>query len=178
MHRGAVVPGELPGVRRPGSTTWRAPGELFPYFLMGAYWQGFVAIAYVRIRLTGPKTFLATGRSPRLFEAGGQAGLIAGLILRFFPDVYGAGFPAIESALWVRFDVRIAGMPAAGSRSPATLATIGFRRLRGRAYAEYTRSRNGLPCPMVGLSAVRSFGFLAVVLGILPANSRFIATGA
>jgi CIC family chloride channel protein len=26
-----------------------------------------------------------------------------GLLLRFFPEIYGTGFPAIEAALWVRF---------------------------------------------------------------------------
>ena len=30
-------------------------------------------------------------------------GLMVGLILRFFPQVYGSGFPAIESALWTRY---------------------------------------------------------------------------
>ena len=29
-------------------------------------------------------------------------GLLIGLVLRFFPEVYGASFDAIESALWVR----------------------------------------------------------------------------
>ena len=29
--------------------------------------------------------------------------MIVGLILRFYPQIYGAGFPAVESALWVRF---------------------------------------------------------------------------
>ena len=30
-------------------------------------------------------------------------GLAVGLVLRFFPEVYGTGLPAVESALWVRF---------------------------------------------------------------------------
>ena len=32
-----------------------------------------------------------------------MGGLIVGLILRYFPDIYGTGFPAIASALSVRF---------------------------------------------------------------------------
>ena len=30
-------------------------------------------------------------------------GLMVGVILRYFPEIYGAGFPAMEAALWVRF---------------------------------------------------------------------------
>jgi len=81
-----------------------SPGELFFYFLMGIL-AGFVAIAYVRI-LYWAEDFFGNWAFPDYLKPA-VGGLIAGLILRFFPDVYGAGFPAIESALWVRFSFEL-----------------------------------------------------------------------
>ena len=77
-----------------------SPGELPLYFLMGTL-IGLAAIWYIRLLYWSEDTFAAWTFPDYLKPAVG--GLIVGLILRYYPQVYGAGFPAIESALWVRF---------------------------------------------------------------------------
>ena len=77
-----------------------SPGELPLYFLMGTL-IGLAAIGYVRLLYWSEDAFDAWKFPNYLKPAVG--GLIVGLILRFYPQVYGAGFPAVESALWVRF---------------------------------------------------------------------------
>ena len=73
--------------------------ELPLYFLMGLL-IGWAAILYVRALYKAEDLFGAWRFPDYLKPAVG--GLMAGLVLRYFPDVYGAGFPAVESALWVR----------------------------------------------------------------------------
>ena len=75
-------------------------GELPLYFLMGTL-IGAAAIGYVRLLYWSEDTFAAWKFPDYLKPAVG--GLLVGLVLRYYPDVYGAGFPAVESALWVRF---------------------------------------------------------------------------
>jgi CIC family chloride channel protein len=77
-----------------------SPAELPLYFFMGLL-AGLAAMAYVRLLYRTEDVFGTWAFPEHLKPAIG--GLIAGLVLRFFPQVYGAGFPAIESALWVRF---------------------------------------------------------------------------
>ena len=77
-----------------------SPGELPLYFLMGTM-MGVAAIGYVRLLYWSEDRFAAWTVPDYLKPAVG--GLIVGLILRFYPEIYGAGFPAVESALWVRF---------------------------------------------------------------------------
>lgn len=77
-----------------------SPGELPLYFLMGAL-LGVAAIGYVRLLYWSEDAFGGWKFPGYLKPAVG--GLMVGLMLRFFPQVYGSGFPAIESALWVRF---------------------------------------------------------------------------
>ena len=74
--------------------------ELPLYFLMGLV-LGWAAILYVRALYKAEDLFGAWRFPDYLKPAVG--GLMAGLVLRYFPEVYGAGFPAVESALWVRF---------------------------------------------------------------------------
>ena len=62
---------------------------------------GWAAILYVRALYKTEDLFGAWRFPDYLTPAVG--GLMAGLVLRYCPDVYGAGFPAVESALWVRF---------------------------------------------------------------------------
>ena len=77
-----------------------SPAELPLYFLMGLL-VGMAAIAYVRLLYRSEDLFRDWSFPEALKPAVG--GLMVGLLIRFFPQVYGAGFPAIESALWVRF---------------------------------------------------------------------------
>ena len=77
-----------------------SPAELPLYFLMGTL-LGLAAIGYVRLLYWSEDAF-SSWRFPDYLKPA-VGGLIVGLILRYFPDIYGAGFPAVESALWVRF---------------------------------------------------------------------------
>ena len=74
--------------------------ELPLYFLMGIL-IGWAAMLYVRALYKAEDLFGAWEFPDYLKPAVG--GLLAGLVLRYFPDVFGAGFAAVESALWVRF---------------------------------------------------------------------------
>jgi CIC family chloride channel protein len=77
-----------------------SPAELPLYFLMGLL-AGAAAIGYVRLLYRAEDLFRDWTFPESLKPAVG--GLMVGILLRFFPQIYGAGFPAIESALWVRF---------------------------------------------------------------------------
>jgi chloride channel protein, CIC family len=76
------------------------PWELVPYFAMGLA-LGFAAVGYVKLLYAVEDVFDKWTFPPSLKPAVG--GLMVGIVLRFFPQVFGTGFPAIESALWVRF---------------------------------------------------------------------------
>ncbi len=77
-----------------------SPAELPLYFLMGVG-IGLAALLYVRVLYRSEDLFDAWKFPEWLKPAIG--GLMAGIILRFLPQVYGTGLPAVESALWVRF---------------------------------------------------------------------------
>lgn len=77
-----------------------SPGELVLYFLMGLL-AGLAALCYVRLLYRAEDAFGGWAFPEHLKPAVG--GLVVGLVLRYLPQVYGTGFPAIESALWVRF---------------------------------------------------------------------------
>ncbi len=77
-----------------------SPLELPLYFLMGIL-IGTAAIGYVKLLYRSEDLFGAWVFPDYLKPAVG--GLMVGLILRYFPEVYGSGLPAVESALWVRF---------------------------------------------------------------------------
>ena len=77
-----------------------SPRELPLYFFMGLI-IGVAAVGYVRLLYKTEDLFGEWKFPEELKPAVG--GLLVGLILRFFPQVYGSGFPAIESALWTRY---------------------------------------------------------------------------
>lgn len=77
-----------------------SPAELPLYFLMG-FGIGLAAIVYVRALYRAEAAFGGWAFPDWAKPAVG--GLIVGLILRFFPQVYGSGLPTVESALWARF---------------------------------------------------------------------------
>ena len=62
---------------------------------------GTAAVVYVKLLYRVEDLFGAWVFPDYLKPAVG--GLIVGVILRYFPEVYGSGLPAVESALWVRF---------------------------------------------------------------------------
>ncbi len=78
----------------------KSSAELPLYFLMGLF-VGMAAIGYVKLLYRSEDWFgdwhFSESMKPMI------GGLFVGLILRFYPDIYGAGFPAMESALWVRY---------------------------------------------------------------------------
>jgi CIC family chloride channel protein len=77
-----------------------SPRELPLYFVMGVA-LGFAAVFYVRSLYRVEDRFNRWKFPEALKPAVG--GLLVGLVLRFFPQVYGTGLTAMESALWVRF---------------------------------------------------------------------------
>ena len=77
-----------------------SPAELPLYFLMGLI-VGAAAILYTRA-LYKAEDIWGDWEFPEWLKPA-VGGLAVGLILRFFPQVYGSGLPAVESALWVRF---------------------------------------------------------------------------
>ena len=76
-----------------------SPAEVPLYFLMGTI-MGVAATGYVRLLYRSEDLFGRWQFPEWLKPAVG--GLLVGLVLRFFPEVYGSSFDAIESALWVR----------------------------------------------------------------------------
>ncbi len=78
--------------------------ELPLYFLMGLL-IGLAAFLYVKV-LYRSEDWFAAWRFPEWLKPA-VGGLFVGLILRFFPQIYGAGFPAMTSALWVRFSFEL-----------------------------------------------------------------------
>ena len=74
--------------------------ELPLYFLMGIL-IGWAAIGYMRLLYRSEDLFGGWKFPDYLKPAVG--GLIVGLVLRWFPEVYGSGLDTVESALWVRF---------------------------------------------------------------------------
>jgi CIC family chloride channel protein len=77
-----------------------SPAELPLYFGLGVI-AGFAALLYVRLLYRSEDWFEAWRFPEWLKPAVG--GLMVGVLLRYFPEIYGAGFPAMEAALWVRF---------------------------------------------------------------------------
>jgi CIC family chloride channel protein len=73
--------------------------ELPLYFGLGLI-TGLAALLYVRLLYRSEDWFEAWQFPEWLKPAVG--GLMVGVLLRYFPDIYGAGFPAMEAALWVR----------------------------------------------------------------------------
>jgi CIC family chloride channel protein len=73
--------------------------ELPLYFLLGLI-VGAAAIFFVRLLYKAEDWFDAWRFPEYLKPAVG--GLMVGILLRFFPEIYGTGFHAMEAALWVR----------------------------------------------------------------------------
>ncbi len=84
-----ITPYELVGMR-----------ELPLYFLLGLL-IGLAAVGYVKL-LYRTEAWFGAWQAPEWLKPA-VGGLFVGLILRYFPQVYGPGFPAMGSALWVRF---------------------------------------------------------------------------
>ena len=77
-----------------------SPLEIPLYFVMGIL-IGIAAIGYIKILYRSEHLF-GTWKFPDMLKPA-VGGLIVGLVLRFFPEVYGSGLGTVESALWVRF---------------------------------------------------------------------------
>ena len=92
--------GNFPAFTTPIVYDLVSPGELPFYFIMGIL-IGAAAIMYVKLLYRSEDLFGGWKFPDYLKPAVG--GLIVGLVLRFFPEVYGSGLTTVESALWVRF---------------------------------------------------------------------------
>ncbi len=95
--------GNNPAFRAP---PWNleSPAELPLYFLLGLL-AALAAITYVKL-LYRTEDWFAEWEFPDAFKPA-VGGLFVGLILRFYPQVYGTGFRAIESAMWQRFSFEL-----------------------------------------------------------------------
>ena len=82
-------------------------------------------------------------------------GLIVGLILYFFPDVYGAGFPAMESALWTRFPLEL-------------LIALFFAALCGNLATLGSGGSGGVFAPSLYMGAMLGGAYGALVHQIFP----------
>jgi len=80
--------------------------ELPLYFLLGLI-AGFAALLFVRLLYKSEEWFDRWPFPEYLKPAVG--GLMVGILLRFFPQIYGTGFPAVEAALWVQLSWGLLG---------------------------------------------------------------------
>jgi CIC family chloride channel protein len=78
----------------------KSPAELPLYFVMGLA-CGLAATLYVRA-LYRVEDWFGDWKFPTALKPA-VGGLVVGLVLRFFPEVYGTGLHAVEGALWARF---------------------------------------------------------------------------
>ena len=121
--------------------------ELPLYFVMGLL-IGLAAVGYVKL-LYRTEAWFENWQFPEWLKPA-VGGLFVGLILRYFPHIYGTGFPAMESALWVRFSfemlLALAVMEMIGNCS--TLGSGGS----GGVFA---------PCLYMGAMVGGAFGMLA-----------------
>ncbi|MBN2370793.1 MAG: chloride channel protein [Vicinamibacteria bacterium] len=90
--------GDYPAFVAPGYALVSAV-ELPLYLLLGVM-TGLAAHLYVSLLYKSEELFSRWIFPEYLKPAVG--GLAVGVLLRFFPEIYGAGFPAMEAALWVR----------------------------------------------------------------------------
>ena len=133
-----------------------SPGELPLYFIMGIV-VGLAAVSYVRL-LYASEDFFGKWNFPEHLKPA-VGGLVVGLILRYFPEVYGSGFPAIESALWTRYTWSLL-LCLFAMEMLANCATLGSggsgRRVRtGALYGRHAgrRFRSSRPLRISGLDA-------------------------
>jgi CIC family chloride channel protein len=104
--------------------------ELPAYFALGLL-AGTVAIGYVRLLYRAEDVF-AGWRAPDWVKPA-VGGLAVGVLLRFVPQIYGSGFPAIESALWVRLSLGVLA---------ADVPQFGVAVATGRQIAAYAVARD------------------------------------
>ena len=129
-----------------------SPAELPLYFFMGVI-LGLAAVGYVRL-LYWTENFFGDWAFPEYLKPA-VGGLIVGLILRFFPQVYGAGFPAMESALWTRFSL-------------AMLIALFFAALFGNLATLGSGGSGGVFAPCLYMGAMLGGAHGAVIHQIFP----------
>ena len=130
----------------------KSNAELPLYFFMGVV-LGLAAVAYVRLLYKSEDLFGGWKFPEYLKPAVG--GLMVGLILRYYPEVYGSGFPAIESALWTRFSLQmLLSLFVMGMLS--NIATLG------------SGGSGGVFAPSLYMGAMLGGAFGAVVHSIFP----------
>ena len=129
-----------------------SPAELPLYFFMGVI-LGLAAVGYVRL-LYWAEDYFGKRKFPEYLKPA-VGGLIVGLILRFFPQIYGAGFPAMESALWTRFSLEL-------------LIVLFFAALCGNLATLGSGGSGGVFAPSLYMGAMLGGAYGAVVHRIFP----------
>ncbi len=130
----------------------KSPAELPLYFLMGLA-CGFVAVAYVRT-LYRAEALFGDWRFPSSLKPA-VGGLIVGLVLRFFPEVYGTGLHAVEGALWARFPWELL-LALLFAELVANVATLG------------SGGSGGIFAPSLFMGAMLGGAFGTLVHGLYP----------
>ena len=126
--------------------------ELPLYFFMGVA-LGLAAVVYVRLLYKSEDLF-GDWKFPEYLKPA-VGGLMVGLVLRFYPQVYGAGFPAMESALHTRFTLEmLLSLFVMGMLS--NLATLG------------SGGSGGVFAPCLFMGAMLGGAFGAIVHSIFP----------
>ena len=126
--------------------------ELPLYFFMGVI-LGLAAVGYVRLLYWAEDSF-GNWKFPEYLKPA-FGGLIVGLILYYFPDVYGAGFPAMESALWTRFPLEL-------------LVALFFAALCGNLATLGSGGSGGVFAPSLYMGAMLGGAYGALVHQIFP----------
>jgi CIC family chloride channel protein len=114
---------------------------------------GLAAIFYVKV-LYRSEDWFADWQFPEWAKPA-VGGLFVGLILRFFPQIYGAGFPAMESALWVRFSFEL-------------LLALFFMELIGNCATLGSGGSGGVFAPSLYMGAMLGGAFGMLVHSVFP----------
>ena len=145
--------GNFPAFTTPIVYDLVSPGELPFYFIMGIL-IGAAAIMYVKLLYRSEDLFGGWKFPDYLKPAVG--GLIVGLVLRFFPEVYGSGLTTVESALWVRFSWNM-------------LLGLFFAELLANVATLGSGGSGGVFAPSLFMGAMLGGAFGEVVHGLFPA---------
>ena len=126
--------------------------ELPLYFLLGLI-AGFGALLFVRLLYKSEELFEGWTFPEYLKPAVG--GLIVGILLRYFPEVYGTGFQAMEAALWVQL-------------SGGLLACLFFAEMIGNCATLGSGGSGGVFAPSLYMGAMLGGTFGIAVHALFP----------
>jgi len=129
--------------------------ELPLYVVLGIL-AGFGAMLFVRLLYRTEEWFDRWSFPDYLKPAVG--GLMVGILLRFFPEIYGTGFPAMEAALWVRISWWL-------------LASLFVAEMLGNCATLGSGGSGGVFAPSLYMGAMLGGAYGTAVHALLPATT-------